>query len=607
MHGKGYNGEVLQNARIFFAAVLLVGLASAGVYILQKKPSSPTPNFHTSMYYFDNSDFFAASLKPYVQTAPLTPRPRVFITNQHVLAASLIARQFALARDESVQRVVLITQNNWEAGTAPIITSLQDWKTPLGTVPTDTAFTQMLVGKKLASVEENTFIHEHGITGVIPYVAYAFPNADVVVLVVRDKTPAALLDAMAGELEAQMDKNTVVVGTIDMSHYLPKYLADVHDQKTIDAITHFQYDILPRLDIDTAPTLRIVMKIAEHRGEKTFTTVDHANSADITAQPDLLSTTSYITGYFSRGALVSSAGPLSVLFTGDVMLDRTVALHAKANGDAALFSQVERMFLGTDATVANLEGTITTEPSVSIPDHTILRFTFDPHVAPFLKNLGVTAVSLSNNHTFDFGSAGFKATKQYLQQAEILSFGSPHNDDELSTSFTVRGTKVCLVGYEEFVQPNPAPVAQHIAQIRPGCGLLIATMHAGVEYNAGFTSHQQEVAHAFVDAGADAVIGTHPHIVEPLEIYKGKAIFYSLGNFMFDQNFSFATTHGLAVQMTWAGSEMRYTLVPVTMKDEEVSFSSPADSIKTLRALVDSNLSKSVASDILSTYSFTLK
>jgi poly-gamma-glutamate synthesis protein (capsule biosynthesis protein) len=235
----------------------------------------------------------------------------------------------------------------------------------------------------------------------------------------------------------------------------------------------------------------------------------------------------------------------------------------------------------------------------------ILQFTFDPRFAGFLKNIGITAVSLSNNHTFDFGLSGYESTKNFLTQAGILSFGSPHNEDNLFTKIELHGKTLCLVGYEGFIASNPAPIAEEIARIRPSCDIVAATMHAGEEYFLGYTNQQQEVAHSFIDAGADVVIGTHPHIVEPLEIYKGKAIFYSLGNFIFDQNFSYETTHGLAVHMEWNGSETRYTLVPITIQHEEVSFSDTADSTKTLSALIDSNLQKNIADAITETRSFT--
>jgi len=583
-------------------------LFSASYYLVsQKSTFQSSTKSHVSMYYYYNTDFFASSLKPFADLKPVNPAPRIFIVNQHVLAASLIAHQFALSVDPSVKTVVLITQNNWDAGIAPIITSQEDWRTPLGNINLDTNLSDALISAHLASPEEDVFVHEHGITGIIPYAAWAFPNAHVVPLVIRDKTSDDILDALADKLEGLDLSHTVIVGTIDMSHYLPKNLADAHDRKTEQAIEHFDYHALPTLDIDTSPTLRVLMKVAEHAGEKSFTITGHANSADITNQPDLLSTTSYITGYFSRGLSATDTEPVHSLFVGDTMLDRNVALHAKTAGDESLIAQVERMFLGVDATVANLEGTITTNESVSAQDNSALQFTFNPHFANFLKRIGITAVSLSNNHAFDFGESGYESTKNFLAQAGIISFGSPHNNDELSTEISAHGKNLCLVGYEGFVAPDPAPIVAEITRIRPSCYIVVATMHAGEEYLSGYTIQQQEAAHSFIDAGADVVIGTHSHVVEPIEIYKEKAIFYSLGNFLFDQNFSFETTHGIAVDMEWNGIEMRYTLVPITIRNEEVSFSDSADSAKTLSSLINNILSKDIKSSILETSSFILK
>jgi poly-gamma-glutamate synthesis protein (capsule biosynthesis protein) len=124
-------------------------------------------------------------------------------------------------------------------------------------------------------------------------------------------------------------------------------------------------------------------------------------------------------------------------------------------------------------------------------------------------------------------------------------------------------------------------------------------MHAGVEYDPGYTLEQQAAAHAFIDAGADVVIGTHPHVVEPLEIYNGKPIFYSLGNFLFDQDFSFATTHGLAVNLVWTNGKTSYQLIPIVIKGAEVSYPGETDRLKTLSALVSPFLSPEIAVSIM--------
>ncbi|MFZ1987429.1 MAG: CapA family protein [Minisyncoccia bacterium] len=317
----------------------------------------------------------------------------------------------------------------------------------------------------------------------------------------------------------------------------------------------------------------------------------------------------------SRLALVPEAAdarsvdtkPIQILFTGDVMLDRGVAAHAIQKGDDSIILGVQELFSSVDAVVINIEGTITTNPSVAMPNHDDLRFTFDPRFAAWLKDIGVTVVSLSNNHTDDFGMAGLEETKILLRSVGIAYFGSPFNDSDLSTKITVQNKTLCFVGYEGFISTDPAPIAAEIARLRPECAFLAATMHAGEEYQPTYTTLQQTAAHAFIDAGADVVIGTHPHVVEPLEIYKDKAIFYSLGNFIFDQDFSFATEHGIAVRATWEDEKTQYVLIPITIQGSEVKVTHDEETAKrTLTSLINEQVPPDIATAILSTHSFML-
>ena len=94
--------------------------------------------------------------------------------------------------------------------------------------------------------------------------------------------------------------------------------------------------------------------------------------------------------------------------------------------------------------------------------------------------------------------------------------------------------------------------------------------HWGEEYSAQFNRLQQELAHGFIDAGADAVIGHHPHVAQGMEVYKNKPIFYSLGNFVFDQYFSAETQTGLAVEFIFNGQGLDYKLHPFASKNSQI-------------------------------------
>lgn len=263
--------------------------------------------------------------------------------------------------------------------------------------------------------------------------------------------------------------------------------------------------------------------------------------------------------------------PVRVLFVGDLMLDRNVAVSARQGGAPALLSTNTRaLFADADLRVLNLEGAVTTEPSIAQRNHEILRFTFDPALTrDVLAQLRVDAVSLANNHALDFFDSGFVRTREALASWGVTPFGHPQNvAGALSARIGKDPRLVCLVGYHALFAPDRTEVLAELARIRPECWRVVVFAHWGEEYQTRSGAPQQHAAHEFVDAGADLVIGAHPHVVQEVEVYQGRAIFYSLGNFMFDQNFSWETTHGLAVRVDFYEHKTAFTLVPLTVAEQ---------------------------------------
>jgi gamma-polyglutamate biosynthesis protein CapA len=268
--------------------------------------------------------------------------------------------------------------------------------------------------------------------------------------------------------------------------------------------------------------------------------------------------------------------PIKMLFVGDIMLDRVVRRHIDDKGFKYQFEGVMSLFENNDIAIGNLEGTVTSNPSLSEKDFSVLRFTFDPQVVEELKRLGFSGFSLANNHAYDFGSEGFLETQANLLRAGLFSFGSPYNDLNLSSSVDLKDEHICFVGYHALYRRDIQPVIETITKDRETCTYTIVFAHWGDEYADVPTARQKGAAHSFIDAGADLVIGAHPHVVEPIEIYKDKAIFYSLGNFIFDQDFSRATQLGLAMKLELGTSTQKFILVPIEMKNTKLSF--PEDS-----------------------------
>ncbi len=230
------------------------------------------------------------------------------------------------------------------------------------------------------------------------------------------------------------------------------------------------------------------------------------------------------------------------------MLDRNVRNIINRNGFEGFFVGVRDLIQSADVAIANLEGAFTTNPSVtaSLVSKELI-FTFDPALAPKLSVLGFDVMGLANNHSYNYGAKGLESTRRYIGSAGMLYYGDPFNKSETSTVIIKNGIRIGLVGFHEFYYTNFKNVFQEISRLRSEVDVLIVTPHWGVEYQKEPTTKMKEWAHAFIDSGADVVVGTHTHIVGDTEMYKGKKIYYSIGNFAFDQYFSKATSQGLAV------------------------------------------------------------
>lgn len=258
--------------------------------------------------------------------------------------------------------------------------------------------------------------------------------------------------------------------------------------------------------------------------------------------------------------------PINILSFGDMMLDWYVRRFIDNKGVNALFANITPLLKDKDMVVANLEGSITNfTPKPLDPDN--VSFTFDPQIVPELKKLGFTHFSLANNHSLDFGAEGVRQTKELLDKENLKYFGDYKNQASLSYIESIGNFKVALIGYHELFDPDTTSVINEIKNIRDKTDFIIVYPHWGIEYQTQFSKGQQIKAYQFIDAGADTVIGAHPHVIQPIEIYQNKPIFYSLGNFIFDQTFSKNTQQGLAVNIKLENKNINYEIITLESKN----------------------------------------
>ncbi|PLX28583.1 hypothetical protein C0581_01615 [Candidatus Parcubacteria bacterium] len=237
---------------------------------------------------------------------------------------------------------------------------------------------------------------------------------------------------------------------------------------------------------------------------------------------------------------------------GDMMLDRTVYLHSlKADDFSFPFLNIADFLLDADLTIGNLEGAITDNTSIANGEGgQRFYFTFSPEtVEPLTTYFDV--VSFANNHAHNFGADGLAQSRGYLDGSGLAYFGDPNNDpNHLSVIVEKNDITFGFVGFHELVGFGFADVVAEVERLRPEVDVLIAYPHWGHEYITTHPSAAQKAeGHELIDVGVDIVIGAHPHVIQPIEIYKNKVIFYSLGNFIFDQYFSEETQQSLGIEI----------------------------------------------------------
>jgi poly-gamma-glutamate capsule biosynthesis protein CapA/YwtB (metallophosphatase superfamily) len=245
------------------------------------------------------------------------------------------------------------------------------------------------------------------------------------------------------------------------------------------------------------------------------------------------------------GDAASNEPTISVAFAGDILLDSAPGKAIQRGEDP--FAKTEVLFRGAALRVGNLECPVATSGA---PVEKVYTFRADPRVLPVLRR-HFDAVSVANNHSGDYGVAAFSETLQRLDDAHVLRFGGGKNLAQAHAPLLVErgGIKIALLGYDRFIprsfeagddQPGvawaePEQATYDIAQARAaGADVVIPFLHWGWENEPEPCADQRKLARQLLDAGADAVIGAHPHVTQGAEMYRGKPIIYSLGNFVFD-------------------------------------------------------------------------
>jgi poly-gamma-glutamate capsule biosynthesis protein CapA/YwtB (metallophosphatase superfamily) len=258
-----------------------------------------------------------------------------------------------------------------------------------------------------------------------------------------------------------------------------------------------------------------------------------------------------------------------VILGGDVMLSRNVASRARAKKDSAWpFRDIAPIFSEADIAFVNLESPFSDKGSVMQRG---MIFKTEPDMIAGLELAGIDVVSTANNHARDRGAYGLEFTLDHLTAHGIAAVGTGKTAEAARAGAVLQrnGINFGFLAYTydanngnyKDVDPRIAvldvdSMRADVASMKSRADVILVSMHAGVEYALTPNKQQAEFARAAIDAGARVVMGHHPHVRQPWEWYGGGAIFYSLGNLIFDQFQRTETQIGSLAELVFEGTQI---------------------------------------------------
>lgn len=279
------------------------------------------------------------------------------------------------------------------------------------------------------------------------------------------------------------------------------------------------------------------------------------------------------------------AEEIVITAVGDIMLAGKWAPQLKQKGYDQPFLGVKNALTSSDINFANLESPISQNGKEY--NGKKFRFRADPLAAQALREAGFNLVTLANNHSMDFGGDALTDTLKHLDKNGIAWVGAGENLSEASKMalYTIKGKKIAFLGYSltkpfEFFagkdRPGTSPgydklMTGDITSARRQADYVIVSFHWGKEANSTIQTYQRATAHKAIEAGADVIIGHHPHILQGIERYKSGIIFYSLGNFIFASKSKVADSSAM-IRLKLTDGHREAEILPLDVQHRRVGF-----------------------------------
>lgn len=424
------------------------------------------------------------------------------ILPHHTITANTVARFYkGLSKKINPKVVFLLSPNHYETGGHSVITGINlTFDTVYGNLETENNIIRDLVTKKYAYIDNKTFQNEHGIYFHAPFIKKYFPNAKVVPILLEWQNSQDENDKIADFISNNSNEETFIIASVDFSHYQPKAVADFHDETSFYAIKNFHFDKLYDLEVDSPSSLYTILKVMQNSKYLKAKRYFHTNSDDFLNKNEKKTTSHQYFTFFKGGVDRSSA--VSILITGNIAVD-----------NSRLYTRVkwgwDRKYKPED-------------------DITITRY------LAHLRGIEDRFFMGSDIYLFDL--------KEY-------------NKPKI---FTVNDKKVAVIKFNELT-------LDHSSQIRllhdiKEAGSYVILLYEYEKINQD--KDYQKKFRGFIDAGAAVVVGKGKSNIKK-EIYRGKPIFYSLGDFITSKIDSKGELVGLILQE----NNIHFYTFPVIIKN----------------------------------------
>ncbi len=269
----------------------------------------------------------------------------------------------------------------------------------------------------------------------------------------------------------------------------------------------------------------------------------------------------------------------SLIAAGDIMLGGRAKKVIAEQGEDYPFEAVQPLLRRAEIVLGNLEGPFARKAR---REHRNYSYAVNPNLATSLSRAGIHVVTLANNHLLDCGRAGVSETLEALARAGVASLGAASNEKAAHAPVIRQAglLRIGMLGYywnrrcaatadlPGSAMDLPEDLAADITHLRKQVDRVVVTFHWGIPYEREPLEVDRAKAHYAVDCGADAVIGHHPHIIQPFEVYRGCPIFYSVGNFTFGSGNS--RGEGMLLGLRFEESQTLLTVYPLYVKNRDL-------------------------------------